>query len=108
MRFLAGGYAEFREGVFDDDLPFYACFFLAFDSLVSVDDTSSPSLNISKISSVIITGGASKRVDAQRLSELTRLFLGGKQAVGIPVHLDAGYSLWVEGMLRLPLLTAAE
>ncbi|MCH9009590.1 MAG: glutamate mutase L [Chloroflexi bacterium] len=101
-------YAEFREGVFDDDLPFYACFFLAFDSLASVDDTSSPSLNISKISSVIITGGASKRVDAQRLSELTRLFLGGKQAVGIPVHLDAGYSLWVEGMLRLPLLTAAE
>ncbi|MCH8062146.1 MAG: glutamate mutase L [Chloroflexi bacterium] len=101
-------YAEFREGVFDDDLPFYACFFLAFDSLASVDDASSPSLNMSKISSVIITGGASKRVDAQRLSELTRLFLDGKQATGTPVHLDAGYSLWVEGMIRLPLLTGAE
>ena len=97
-------YADFREGQVADEIPFYACFFLALDSLADGQDATSPTLSISKISSIIVTGGAAKRLDPSLLSELTTLFLPGGHGGGIPVHLDAGYSIWLDGMNRLPLL----
>jgi hypothetical protein len=95
-------YADFREGVMDDDLPFYACFFLALDSLTSRRDKSSPALHMGKINSIVITGGASQRVDTELLSAITKLFLPKSRETGIATFADKKYEVWVDGMKRLP------
>lgn len=95
-------YADFREGVMDDDLLFYACFFLALDSLASRRARNAPTLQIGKINSIVVTGGASQRVRADVLGELTRLFLPKSRETGIQIIMDKKYEMWVDGMRRLP------
>ena len=99
-------YADFREGMMDDDLLFYACFFLALDSLSSKRDKNSPSLHIGKINSIVVTGGASQRVERETLSGLTKLFLPKSRETGIEIFTDERYEVWVDGMKRMPHLNS--
>ena len=92
-------YMDFCEGTVDEALLFNACFYLALDSLSRKDDNS-PCLSISKLSSVVITGGGAQRVNAEVLSRITKLLLPATRSAGIPVFLDQNYEIWVEGMKR--------
>lgn len=97
-------YAQFREGEVPEDMLFYGCFFLAFDSLSSKSDKGSPTLRLGKINSIVLTGGASQRADKTIMSELTRLLLPSGRENGIEVVLDSDYQIWLDGMKRLPSL----
>ena len=95
-------YADFREGNMDEDLLFYACFFLALDSVSRGDGSSVPHLNVEKINSIVVTGGASQRVNPDILSRITTLFLPDRREKGIEAFLDVNYEIWVEGMKCFP------
>lgn len=95
-------YADFREGNIDEELPFYACFFLALDSVARGDGTNVPRLNVEKINSIVVTGGASQQVNPDVLSQITTLFLPQRYEKGIKVFLDVKYEIWVEGMKHFP------
>lgn len=96
-------YADFLDGNIDEDLLFYACFFLALDSVSQDDDKNSiPLLDIQKIKSIVVTGGASQKVKPERLSRITELFLKDYSKKKIKVILDEKYEIWIEGMKHFP------
>jgi hypothetical protein len=109
---VSRAYLDFREGHIDKDCLFYACFFLALDSLSKEIENGVPHLSLEKVACFVITGGASQRVDAAIMSRITALFDSGASGKGPDVFLDTNYEIWVEGMKSfpgaLPLGTAIE
>ena len=96
-------YADFRNGVMDEDMLFYACFFLALDSVYQREgEKDIPLLDIEKIKSVVITGGASQKVKLEKLSRIVKLFLKNPSGKKIKLFLDKNYEIWMEGMKYFP------
>ena len=97
-----GAYADVIEGVVDETILFAACMFLALDEMTQTNPNTVPTLVPSKIGSIVITGGASQKIDPHRASEITKMFLPAEFSSGIPIFSDADYEIWTEGAMMVP------
>jgi hypothetical protein len=97
-------YVDLLENVFPEDLLFYACIFLALTRLKYSRSTASqqaggnaaPPLNLQRVTSIGITGGAAKVVQTDKLNKVI-------SAVTDRSHLavvDRNYRWWSIGMMK--------
>ena len=92
-------YGALREGELDPEplLLAYGCLFLAFDRFGNGRGPGLPSVNLSRISCVILTGGAAQSLDPSTTERLFALF-NGRETVNPKVIVDRDYQLWVDGI----------
>jgi hypothetical protein len=94
-------YAELKEGEVGEDLLFYACFFLALDRMTRDGPVLVPRLAVAKAKSIVITGGASQRVDPAVLARILALLVGARASKAVRFFLDRDYRIWVDGLKGL-------
>jgi hypothetical protein len=93
-------YASFR----DNDISwigetemFYFCFGLVLAEMQSGKESDHP-IALSKVSTLIITGGASKICDPAVLETIYRLFLIRNDYLSPTIHIDSEYEIWTYGI----------
>lgn len=93
-------YASFR----DNDISwigesemFYFCFGLVLAEMQSGKESGHP-ISLSKVSTLIITGGASKICDPAVLEAVYRLFLIRNDYPSPTIHIDSEYEIWTYGI----------
>jgi uncharacterized protein (TIGR01319 family) len=94
-------YAEFTEYEMDKDFLFVACFFLALDALYFNRNEMVPNLNFSKISSIVITGGASQSANIVWLQAVIDMFLSENSKRSIRIIFDTNYDMWTYGLEKV-------
>lgn len=95
-------YTDVIEGIVDETILFAACMFLALDEMTQTDSNTVPTLVPSRIGSIVVTGGASQKIDPHRASEITKMFLPPEFSSGIPIFSDVDYEIWAEGATMVP------
>lgn len=92
-------YRALREGELDaaPELLAYGCLFLAFDRFASGRGPGLPSVNLSRIGHVILTGGAAQTLDLEVTRGLLSLFDTNETVRPVLIRDDA-YQLWVDGI----------
>jgi len=97
-------YIGLREGEVTDEVLFYGCFFLALDELSQNQSANVPVIDLNKLASIMITGGASQ-VETLNIDFFLKIFqLLTNQfgnVGGIRIILDYNYELWVDGIASL-------
>lgn len=97
---VSGVYFSVKEsGVPEDILP-EACFFLALDA--ASQGRGMPKLDLNRINSIVVTGGVSKTVSADRLARITDLFTPHMRRSRMPIYIDEEYRFWIYGLERVP------
>ncbi|MFA5849822.1 MAG: glutamate mutase L [Bacteroidales bacterium] len=97
-------YLDIREGSITDEILFYGCFFLALDQLVNPVTDNVPNIDLTKLASIMITGGASKALILKKeiFSALIQLLLKQGNTLGnISVIIDKQYEMWVHGIMAV-------
>lgn len=95
-------YSDFRENVVEDSTLFYGCLWLALKDVTTPGIKHTPNLDINKVASVIITGGAAKVVDKEVVKRLVAEFMSADSRQSVRVHLDDEYWIWISGLLAVP------
>jgi hypothetical protein len=92
-------YRALREGELDaaPQLLAYGCLFLAFDRFVAGRGPGLPSVNLSRVGHLILTGGAAQTLDLEVTARLLALF-DTNEAVRPVLLRDENYQLWVDGI----------
>lgn len=92
-------YRRIREGeeADENDLFSYGCLFLALDRFAKGRGPGLPVGDLGKVAQFILTGGAGRGLQEERVSRVIDLF---RPADGPPaiIDLDAEYRMWVEGI----------
>jgi len=91
-------YRLLREGTYapSPDLLSYACLFLALDRFIAGKGPGLPRADFSKITQLVLTGGAAQRLDEAIVGRLADLFADG--AVRPMIVIDRRYQVWVDGI----------
>ena len=76
---------------------FYFCFGLVLENIQSGFESGHP-LSLSKVSTLIITGGASKVCDPIILERIYNLFLKQNEHSMPIIHIDYDYEVWTYGI----------
>jgi len=89
-------YADLMEGIVSNRVLFSGCIFLAFRDMISGNDLA-PILQMGRISTIGITGGAAKEISAQEVSAAYNAAVGHHMSA--QVVFDKKYRWWGMGML---------
>lgn len=93
-------YASFRDNDIDwirEPELFYFCFGLVLFEMYSGNESGHP-ISLDKVSTLIITGGASKVCDPSILVAIYRLFVIEKNYALPNIHIDSEYEIWTYGI----------
>lgn len=93
-------YQDLREGETEisQDLLSYACYFMALDRMHNKGNGSVPTIDLRKVSTLILTGGASQGLDKDALSALFRVVSESETSAPL-IMIDYEYQIWIDGIL---------